>query len=317
MLKYGAEVSRQPHEVARIFSNPHSYALDPRRPIRLTGIGTSLHACRVAEHWIRDITDDAADVRAEEAHYFSMYGTITPETQIVVVSHRGTKKFPNLVLEKGRMCGATTLSVTADSELTPSADIVLRTCSADQSSTHTVSYLSALAVMAELVANTFGDPGHRFMKSLHGVADLMSTALRADVPEGIIESACAADRLLTVGFGLDAVTAEEGALKIKEGTYKWADGLSTEFALHGPPAAYDAGLHAFVIEPVIDDDGRTQILKAVLKQIGATTTTIGSFGADIAIPECAPQARPFVAIIPLQVIVGKMADRLGSNPDTI
>ena len=317
MLKYGTEVSRQPREVARLLSSPHSYALDPRRPIRLTGIGTSLHACRVAEHWIRDITHDTANVRAEEAHHFAMFGTITSDTQIVVVSHRGTKKFPNLVLEKGRASGATTVAVTADSEVAPSADVVLRTCSPDQSSTHTVSYVSALAVMAELIANTFGDAGRTFLQSLHGVADLMSTALRADISDHIVASACAAQRILTVGFGVDAITADEGALKIKEGAYKWTDGLTTEFALHGPPAAYDASLHAFVIKPVIDDGGRTQILETVLSRTGATTTTIGASGADIAIPECTTHARPFLAIIPLQMIVGKMADRVGSNPDTI
>ncbi|MCG8479763.1 MAG: SIS domain-containing protein [Spirochaetales bacterium] len=317
MDTYFAEVSRQPEEVERILSSAHTHALDPRRPIRLTGIGTSLHACRVAEHWIRDITDDAADVRAEETHYFSMYGTITPETQIVVVSHRGTKKFPKLALEKGRACGADTIAVTADSEVVPTADVVLRTCSADRASTHTVSYTSALAVMAQLIANTFGKRGRTFMQALHGVADSMRAALGTEIPDGVIERSCAAQRILTVGFGVDAVTADEAALKIKEGTYKWADSLTTEFALHGPPAAYDATLHAFVIEPNVDDLGRTRILESVLSRLGASATTIGTSGADITIPDCDPLSRPFVAVIPLQSIVGTVACRLGTNPDTI
>ncbi len=317
MLKFFSEVSRQPAEVERILSVEQSHALDPDRPIRLTGIGTSLHACRVAEHWIREITGDGADVRAEEAHYLSIHGSITAETQIVVVSHRGTKTFPNRVLEKGRAHGAATVVVTADSEVAPRADIVLRTCSADQSSTHTVSYVSALAVMSQLIANTFGARGRTYMRSMQGVADVMRTALQTDIPDRIIERACAAERILTVGFGIDSITADEAALKIKEGTYRWTDSLTTEFALHGPPAAYDESLHAFVIEPNVDDDGRTHTLETVLSQIGASVTTIGTSRADIPIPNCDPPVRPFVAIIPLQLVVGKMADRLGTNPDRI
>lgn len=322
MLHYYDEVSRQPQEVSRLLSHPHGLALDPARPIRFVGIGTSLHACRVAEHWVRRISKDRADVRAEEAHYFALHTPISSDSQIVVVSHRGTKTFPNQVLEKGRSVGATRISITAESETVPSADAVLRTCTADRAATHTVSYTTALTVLAQLVSNTFESAAEHLDAALNQVPDAMSRAINAVPSEDAVSRACRADRLLCVGFGVDAITADEAALKLKEGTYKWADSLTTEFALHGPPASYDASLHAFILEPSEEDAGRTATLKSVLTKIGATFTTIGVETAhadhpDIIIPPCDPLARPLVAVVPLQLTVGAMADALGTNPDSI
>lgn len=317
MLKYEAEVRRQPKELSRIISNPHQCVLETNRPIRLFGIGTSLHACRVAEFWFRQLGGEAIDVGAEEAHYPAIHGHFDPSTQVVVVSHRGTKRYPNAILERARAAGCQTFVVTADSEIAPEADTVLRTCSPDLASTHTVSYTTALAVLAQLVINSLGESASDFERTLKSVPDETQNSLDKDIPEEIPTMLARAERVLVTGFGIDAVTADEAALKLKEGTYKWADSLSIEFALHGPPAAYQEGLVVLPIRPDIDDGGRTDCLCSLLSELNVRYSSVGTDNSHLRFSSSATLTRPFTSIIPLQRLVGLVAPQVGANPDTI
>ena len=310
------EIQRQPTEVQRILSSPIDQALNPDRPIRFIGIGTSLHACRVAEFWLREATGDQINVRAEEAHYFALHGTITPETQIVVVSHRGTKRFPNEVLLRARAVGSRTIAITSDSKASPTADYVLRTCSPDKSSTHTVSYTSALAVLARLVMNTLPKESEDLRVALQDTPRQMRFGLQLAIPDEVRNALVHSSRVLVTGFGIDAITADEAALKLKEGTYKWADSLTTEFALHGPPASYDDTLCALLIQPTADDGGRAQTLESVLRSVGAYAWTVGVEGF-VRTAECHALARPFITVLPFQQTVANVADDMGTNPDSI
>lgn len=317
MLAYSKEVARQPEELERLLHRPHRLSLDTGRPIRLTGIGTSLHACRVAESWFRELTEDAVDVRAEEAHYLALHGTLRPDTQVVVVSHRGTKRFSTQVLERARAVGADTVAVTGDSEVTPSADSVLRTCSPERAGTHTVSYTSALAVLAELVVNSVGEQADEFREALARVPEEVSESLETSFPDSLLQTVAESERVLVAGFGIDAITADEAALKLKEGTYVWTESLTTELALHGPPAAYDDRLVAFLLDPNRDDGGRTETLETLLSDLGVPYTVVGTTGDVMAFTSSHDLTRPFTAIAPFQRLVEALAPVMDSNPDTI
>ncbi len=316
MFALAKEIARQPDEVNRLSHSVHSVTLSLQRPIQLIGIGTSLHACRIAESWFCTLSSDSCDVRAVEAHYFALHHAIDSRTQLVVVSHRGTKRFTNEALRRAKEAGARTIVITADSEVTLDSDEVIRTCSPDAVSTHTVSYTSALVVLGQLVSNSLGSTGTTLLDDLQNVGKLIKQALETDIPAHIIDSVCKHDRLLIVGFGVDAITADEGALKLKEGTYKWAESLTTEFALHGPPASYDSSLCALVIQPNINDGGRTETIYHLLRELDADCWTIGKNG-DIKVPNVGSSVKPFVDVIPLQRIVNQVAERVGSNPDMI
>ena len=117
-----------------------------------------------------------------------------------------------------------------------------------------------------------------------------------------------------VGAALDAITAYEAALKIKEGTYQWAEGMSIEQALHGPPAAFRAGMGAITITP---DGGRTQTLRIVLADLGVEALTCGVQDEDLRFASVPRLVRPLVAIVPLQRVVAEMARIRKTNPDAI
>jgi glucosamine--fructose-6-phosphate aminotransferase (isomerizing) len=149
------------------------------------------------------------------------------------------------------------------------------------------------------------------------VPALLREALALPAPLDAARRLAGRDPVQVTGFGLDAVTASEAALKLKEATYVWAEGTSVELALHGPPAAMRAGMGAVSLTPAQDDGGRTAALRGVLARLSVETVTCGSDGEDLRYPACDPLVRPLVAAVPLQRLAAEIARLTGSSPDTI
>jgi glutamine---fructose-6-phosphate transaminase (isomerizing) len=309
-------ILEQPGVVAALLES-EAWGLDRGRPVVFSGIGTSLHACRVAAAWVRQVTHGAVRPAAINAHDLAITEVLRPEDQVVVVSHRGTKRYPNEVLRAARLAGATTVAVVGQGDAEPEADCTLRTCSQERASTHTVSYTAALAVLGKLVCSTFGDEARELAGALERAPAAMESSLQMPIGERVVDALVgAAAPAVIAGTWLDAVTADEAALKIKEGTYRWAEGMHTEFGLHGTPAVFSSSTVAFLIVPAHDDGGRTEDLRGLLERLHATALTC-SADEDSDLPFAAVHdlARPLVSILPFQRLVSSAARRLGSNPD--
>ncbi|MGW4215179.1 SIS domain-containing protein [Lentzea sp. NPDC004789] len=309
-LAFDQHVAQQPDVVAALL-DAELPALDPNRPIVFTGIGTSLHACRIAAAWTRLVTGGQVRPSAIDAHDLALSESVQPADQVVVVSHRGTKRYPNQVLADAREAGASTIAITGAGDTTPAADAVVRTCPQEKASTHTVSYTAALTVLGRLVAQTFD--ATELAKALTEAPAAMRQTLALPLPAAAVDAITTATPTIVTGTGLDAITADEAALKLKEGTYRWAEGLHTEFALHGTPAVFSAGTAAFLIGSP-DDGGRTVDLRTLLGTLGATTITVSEDG-DVRFAEVHPLGRPLVTVLPFQRLVSAAAVRLGANPD--
>ncbi|HEU0276741.1 MAG TPA: hypothetical protein VFQ95_02800 [Rhodanobacteraceae bacterium] len=122
--------------------------------------------------------------------------------------------------------------------------------------------------------------------------------------------------IFLTGFGIDELSAQEAALKIKEGAYLWAEAMSVELALHGTPAVFEPRLAAIVWVPDIDDGGRTASLRTMLDALGVEVLMVGTADCDLPFAKVDYLLRPFVSIVPLQRLVAELARRRGSNPDT-
>ena len=97
------------------------------------------------------------DVRAVHSFDLALYGPeIRPEDCVIAVSHRGAKRYTALALEKAREKGCPTALITGEGGSGEGrADAVFRTVAQEKSSAHTVSYTSAVAVLA-LLAGRIG-----------------------------------------------------------------------------------------------------------------------------------------------------------------
>lgn len=310
------QVASQSQAVSNVLRTLDAPALDPKRPVIFAGIGTSLHACRVAAYWAADLSGGRIRPVAVETHDLALRGTIQPQDQIVVVSHRGTKVFPNQLLARAKEVGARTISVTGHGATNPAGDIVLRTCPDETASTHSVSYVSALAVLGRLVAKLVGQYAADFAAALDRVPAAIQETLEKPAPTAVLRHLINREPIFLTGFGVDELTAIEAALKIKEGAYLWAEAMSVELSLHGTPAAFEARMAAITLVPEIDDGGRTQALQKMLGELGVEVLTCGAGDFDLSFARVDYLLRPFVSIIPLQRLVAELARRRGSNPDT-
>ena len=311
------QIAAQPEAVRDALRRTEPPQLDPERPIVFTGIGTSLHACRVAAAWTAEITEGRLRPQALETHELALRDGIRAEHQIVVVSHRGTKRFPTALLDRAKKVGAASITVTGFGAADVAGDVVLRTCADETSMTHTVSYVTALAVLGRLIARLAGKRGEALTNALESAPDAQERTLAVAAPVRAAEQVRDREPVLVTGFGLDAITAQETALKIKEAAYVWSEGMSVEQALHGPPAAYDERRVAITITPAHDDGERTAQLRALLADVGVTALTCGQDDEDLPFAPVHSLARPLVAIIPLQRLSAEMARLRGTNPDKI
>jgi len=310
------QVASQPDAVAAALQTAAIPTLDPEMPLLFSGIGTSLHACRVAAYWTAELSLGRLRPAAVESHELSLHGQIRAGDQIVVVSHRGTKRFPNQLLKRAKEAGATTVLITGDGNPNPEGDFVVRTGPDERASTHTVSYLSALAVLGRLVARLLGAQASSFAEALASAPEAIRTTLAEAAPVAVAERVQGREPVLVTGFGIDEITAQEAALKLKEGVYLWAEGMSQEFSLHGTPAVFESRSAALLITPGRDDGGRFPEMHRLLQELGLEVVTCGSGDSDLPFAEVDYLIRPLVAIVPLQRLVAELARLRGTNPDT-
>jgi len=314
---YDDQVASQAAAVEEVLRSVEVPTLDSKRPLLFSGIGTSLHACRAAAYWIAELTGGRLRPAAIEAHELALHGDLRPGDQIVVVSHRGTKRFPNELLARAKTEGATTVTITGRGAPDPAGDFVVRTCPDERAGTHSVSYLTALAVLGKLVSQMLGTDATEFARALDAVPGPIRKTLEMPEPSDIPRRLINREPILVTGYGVDEITADEAALKFKEGAYLWAEGMSQELALHGTPAVLESRMAAVVILPGRDDGGRQGELRTLLIELGLEVLTCGDDDADLPFATVDYLLRPFVTIIPLQRLVGELARRRGSNPDLI
>jgi glucosamine--fructose-6-phosphate aminotransferase (isomerizing) len=301
------------------------------RRVRLTGTGTSSHAAVVGAHLLRGVGVDAtATTNFDFAHYDP---PPTPEDAVLAISHRGGKRFGVAAAERALGAGAPLIGVVGQGAALPGAQVLLHTAPQERSSAHTASYTANLAALASLAVGA-GELAAADVSALRSALDTLPDAVaallrREDELRPVAETLAARGRLVLIGAGPNAVTAREGALKIKETSYLVAEGLELETALHGPLQAVESGDVAAVI--LAHGPALHRSLDAVraLGVIGARLLLIADDTAagrlrELALPEDAtlithahvPEAlSPALAVVPLQLLAVLTAELRGTDPD--
>ncbi|MFQ5521112.1 MAG: SIS domain-containing protein, partial [Candidatus Methylomirabilia bacterium] len=144
----------------------------------LSGIGTSWHACLVGELLLSQIGGLGHRVRAFHSFEFKNYWPEPdPRVGVIVVSHRGTKRFSIEALQKAKAGGGAGVVITGvgSGEGLKVADHLLSTVEQESSAAHTISYTTALALLAGLAAEMGGHEDIR--AALEGISDQMALLL--------------------------------------------------------------------------------------------------------------------------------------------
>jgi glucosamine--fructose-6-phosphate aminotransferase (isomerizing) len=244
----------------------------PAGRVVFTGCGTSFHAAQTG--------GDA--LQALEAVLSP------PEADVLVcISHEGETR---LTIEAAEAFTGPVWLVTgkAESALAALADeVVIATPELEESYCHTVSYTCALAALEALGGG-----------NVAGLPAAVREAIGDPFQGGEWE------RVAVVGAGRDWPTAQEAALKLREGAYVAAEAHHTEQILHGHLAAIDERVRVFVLEGERRAAERSADVVRALGEIGAETTLV-------------PTLHPVVDIVRFQLLTVELAGRRGVDPDKI
>src|SRR5207237_821652 len=185
---YDMQIESQPDAVEAVLRRlvPR---LDSSRPLLFCGQGTSLHAARVAAAWA------GYPALAVESHDAALRTAVPPGAQVVVVSHSGGG-FTPAVLRKARAAGAATFAICSDAA-PADADHVVRTCPLERAQTHTVSYVTALAALGQMLD-----------LDLSSAPDLLRDALAEPAPVDAARRLAAKDPLLVTTVPAQRLAAE-------------------------------------------------------------------------------------------------------------
>jgi glutamine---fructose-6-phosphate transaminase (isomerizing) len=268
--------------------------------IWFVGTGTSEHAARLGAAMLATAGIDA---RASSAAAFVEAGrNPAAGDALVVISHTTETAFARRVREDALSAGTRLLTITGEGKGWPEA---IEAAPSERSETYTASYLAALLVFARLAVTLGGEEWDA--GDLAALPGLVEGAGAEPLP---VE---APPRRLTVLFGAGpaAVTAREGALKLREASRVLAEGFESEYLLHGSAVPLTGDDQLIALDPAGDSSGLTAALADAAEREGIPV-------ARVAPPADLP---PLLAQLPLtvhfQALASRWADRQDIDPDHV
>jgi glutamine---fructose-6-phosphate transaminase (isomerizing) len=297
----------------------------------IIGIGTSHHAAQVGAHLFRTY-GAGLPVEAVHSFDFALYGPpLTPRDCVILMSHRGTKRYSLAALARARAahCFTVLISGEGDAREPVPSDATFLTVAQEKSAAHTISYTSAIAVLAVLA----GRVGERRAQASPFAPALLTEDLPAALRAALGTEQAAAEfarhhserrRIWLLGGGPSAVTAQEIALKIRETSYLQAEGMPIEAILHGPFLAAEPQDLFILIAPAGAAQQRVIETAGAVREVGAPALVVSDGTPEAlrfeaagwwtapAVPE------PFTTLtclVPLQLLTYHLALTRGTNPD--
>ena len=274
--------------------------LEGAKRIWLVGTGTSEHAACLGAGMLATAGFDA---RACSSAAFVAAGTRPgPDDALLVISHTTSTAFARRVREDALAAGDRLVSITAEGKGWPEA---IEAAPPERSDTYTASYLAALVVLARLTVALGGEGW-----SAEDLAALPGLVEGAGV-EPLPAEAPPARLTVLFGAGPAALTAREGALKLREASRVLAEGFESEYLLHGSAVPLTGDDHLIAIDPDGDATGLTASLAEAAEREGIPVARL----------DPPPDLHPLLAQIPLTVrlqsLASRWADRRGLDPDTV
>lgn len=294
-------IRAQPDELRRLAGlelPPHARRLSAGERLWLVGTGTSLHA---AELGAAMMARAGIDSRFASSMEFARRAPLRAGDGVVVISHTGETAYARAARARALALGAETLSLTARGVGWPEA---IEVTERERSETYTRSYTGALAVLA-LLAGELGAEGLG-PEAVVAAADAAEVAL-ADT--GLDEVPHPERLLVLAGVGPTAVTAREGALKLREAARLAAEGYDAEYLLHG--SAVPLGEDDALLLLGRDEDG---LVDELAKAAAAEGVAAGRLDAAVPADELMAQ---IPLTVRLQLLALRRAEQGGHDPDTV
>jgi glucosamine--fructose-6-phosphate aminotransferase (isomerizing) len=302
--------------------------------IVLTGCGTALHAARVGEYLIERMASIPTEV--DYASEFRHRNTpMTPETLVFAISQSGETADTLGALRESRRKGFRTLGICNNvaSTIARESDggVYMHAgpeigVAASKSFTSQLTILTLLGLLFGRMRNLATAEGTRVIEALQALPEQIETVLALnDQVKEIATRYADANGFLFFGRQFNFPIALEGALKMKEITYLFAEGHPSAELKHGIIALIRPDLPSVFVAP--DDSVFSKNLNNI-EQVKARKGPIialtsgncmkhlkGIADEIIVLPGAPDYVMPILAVIPLQLLAYHLAVALGRDVD--
>ena len=305
------------------------------RNIHIIACGTAYHAGLVGKYYIEQLAGIPVSVDlASEYKYRSV--PQLPHTLAIAISQSGETADTIGAVKKAKELGFRTLAIcnVLGSTLTRTCDSTFFThCGPEISVASTKAFTSQITSMYALAAflgqangNLSAASFEKAYKVLMKLSKAMSEVVKLEYEvRHLTRKIYKADRFIFLGRNVNFPIALEGALKLKEVSYRSAEGFAAGEIKHGPISIIDKGTPVFMLMP--HDDLFEKMLSACQECrargafVVAITTKNGAKQAKdvsdkvIIVPETDALLQPVLNVVPLQFLAYWIAKRLGCDID--
>ena len=300
-------------------------ALPSPERVQFVACGTSYHAALYGELTLRERGVHSQTFLASEYDRSSV--PIDEGTLVIGVTQSGETADTLRALRQAGQAGATTLAVTnvVGSSASRECDYTMYIRAGPEigvAATKTfASQQTALTVLADAI-----EDGERreLLGALRDLPDHVQSILDDSEAEKIAAEYEDANAYFFIGRGYNYPVALEGALKMKEITYKHAEGFAAGELKHGPLALVTEETPIFAV--VTGDDERATKTIGNVKEVearGAPVIAVSDGQSDVeryadhvlSIPKTHGRVGPILANIQLQLVSYWLANRLDRSID--
>ena len=299
--------------------------------IVLVACGTAYHSCMVAKYWLEAMTDlnVSIDIASE---YRYRKSKVNPNSIGIVVSQSGETMDTLKCLKKFKQNKMPTISIVnvLNSSIARLSDFILPTLAGPEigvaSTKAFTSQLSVLALFALHLQQEINVINKIYFNSIFNVHKSIKEILKnKNKCKEIAQKLIDAKSIFYIGRGVMYPIALEGALKLKEITYKHCEGYAAGELKHGPLALIEKNIPVIVLAPF--DENFLKLLSSIqeVKARGGRVILItDKAGANKAkkycdqlmiIPKSNFLTSPIIYSIPVQLIAYYLACILGTDVD--
>ena len=301
----------------------------------LTACGTAYHSCMIAKYWIEQFTEiqTSIDIASE---YRYRKDKLNKNTVGIVVSQSGETMDTLECLKKFKQNSIFTIAIVnvLNSSIARLSDYILPTLAGPEIGVASTKAFTAQLTVLALLSLHIGKHKKQKLKldernifeSLFNIHDLLEEILKNSRPfEKIAHSLKEAKSIFYIGRGTMYPLALEGALKLKEITYKHCEGYAAGELKHGPLALIEEDIPVIALAPYDESFSKLlsniQVIKARGGKIIMITDNEGAKKAKkycdqvLIMPETNIITAPIIYSLPIQLIAYHLAVMLGTVVD--
>ena len=305
------------------------------RNIHIIACGTAYHAGLVGKYYIEQLAGISVSVDLASEYKYRTVPQL-PNTLAIAISQSGETADTIGAIKKAKDLGFRTLSIcnVLGSSLTRTCDSTFFThCGPEISVASTKAFTSQITSMYALAAflgqangNLSQTAFEKLYKELLALSKDMGEAVKLEYEvRHLTRKIYKADRFIFLGRNVNFPIALEGALKLKEVSYRSAEGFAAGEIKHGPISIIDKGTPVIVLMP---HDALFEKMLSACQEcrargafVVAVTTKAGAkLAADVAdqvfiVPQTNELLQPVLDVVPLQFLAYWIAKRLGCDID--